>query len=85
MSSDEMINYRMGMLDAFMDDWDNRLFIPLREIFASGLFDNMGEINAFFYSFDGEYYSTDIALLREFGKDYIDYLDEMGLNRLHFD
>lgn len=85
MSWDEMLNYRMDMFDVFMEDWDKRLFIPLREIFASGLFDNMDDINVFFYSFDEEYYSTDNALLREFGKDYIDYLDEMGLNRLHFD
>lgn len=79
---DEDINHTMEMLDVFMKDWDNRLDITLREIFASGLFNNMDEINAFFYSFDGEHYSTDVALLREYGKDYIEYLEQNGINRL---
>lgn len=70
------------LLDIYLDNWDKRLFIPLNEIYMSGLFDSIEEISVFFYSFDGVYYSTDIALLKEFGQEYIDYLEENGLNRL---
>jgi len=59
------INLKMEELDKYLIECDNKgELIPLEEIVATGLFDNIDEIEVFFFSFDGEYYATDVNYIK---------------------
>lgn len=79
----EEINLQMEELDKYLTECDNKgILIPLGEIVATGLFNSIDEIEVFFFSFDGEYYGTDIAFIKYMKDLYTGMLDEMNINRL---
>lgn len=79
----EEINLKMKELDKYLIECDNKVtLIPLEEIVATGLFDSIEEIEVFIFSFDGEYYGTDIAFIKYMKDLYTGMLDEMNINRL---
>lgn len=79
----EEINLQMEELDKYLIECDNKgILIPLEEMVATGLFDNIEEIEVFFFSFDGEYYGTDIAFIKYMKDLYTGMLDEMNINHL---
>jgi len=79
----EEINLQMEELDKYLIECDNKgILIPLEEIVATGLFGSIDEIEVFFFSFDGEYYGTDIAFIKYMKDLYTGMLDEMNINRL---
>lgn len=84
MYADKDVELKMRVFDRYMTEWDKRLFIHISEIASSGLFDSIGEIEVFFFTFDGEYYSTDVALINQMGELYTGMLAEMNINRLFY-
>ncbi|MBQ7136917.1 MAG: hypothetical protein IJO43_02985 [Bacilli bacterium] len=79
----EEINLQLEELDKYLIECDNKvILIPLEEIVATGLFESIDEIEVFFFSFDGEYYGTDIAFIKYMKDLYTGMLDEMDINRL---
>lgn len=81
----EEINLHMEELDKYLIECDNReQLISLEEIVATGLFDSIDEIEVFFFSFDGEYYGTDIAFIKYMKDLYTGMLDELNINRLFY-
>lgn len=80
----EDIEAKMKAFDRYMNECDKRPFIHISEIVSSGLFDSINEIEVFFFTFDGEYYSTDISLINQMGELYTGMLDEMNINRLFY-
>ncbi len=84
MNLDKEIDSQMLLFDEYMEKWDKTPFIPVSEIIETGLFENIGEIEVFFFSFDGKYYSTDVALIKYLGRVYTDYLDKKNINRLFY-
>ena len=77
------INLKMKELDKYLTECDNKVtLITLEEIVETGLFGSIDEIEVFFFSFDGEYYGTDIAFIKYMKDLYTGMLDEMNINRL---
>lgn len=82
----EKINLQMDKLDKYLTECDNsRILIPLEDIVATGLFDSIEEIEVFFFSFDREYYGTDIAFIKYMKDLYTVMLDELNINRLYYE
>lgn len=80
------INLQMDKLDKYLTECDNsRILIPLEDIVATGLFDSIEEIEVFFFSFDEEYYGTDIAFIKYMKDLYTGILDELNINRLYYE
>lgn len=84
MSFDEWINVKVIVLGEYLEYCDSRFNIPISEIMQTGLFDSLSEVEVFFFTFDGYYYNTDIALIKHLGNLYLDMLDEQGINRLFY-
>ena len=81
---DKEIQKKSELLEEFLQYADNSWNIPIWKIARTGLFDNLAEIEVFFFSFDGYYYNTDVALIKRLGSSYIDKLDQMGVRELYF-
>ena len=82
----EKINLQMNKLDKYLTECDNSgILIPLEDIVATGLFDSIEKIEVFFFSFDGEYYGTDIAFIKYMEDLYTGMLDELNINRLYYE
>lgn len=81
---DKEIQKKSELLEEFLQYADNSWNIPIWKIARTGLFDNLAEIEVFFFSFDGYYYNTDIALIKRLDSNYINMLDKMGVRRLYF-
>lgn len=81
---DKEIQKKSELLEEFLQYADNSWNIPIWKIARTGLFDNLTEIEVFFFSFDGYYYNTDTALIKRLDSNYISMLDKMGVRRLYF-
>lgn len=82
----EKINLQMDKLDKYLTECDNSgILIPLEDIVATGLFDSIEEIEVFFFSFDEEYYGTDIYFIKYMKDLYTEMLDELNINRLYYE
>ena len=80
------INLKMKELDKYLTECDkSEILIPLEDIVATGLFDSIDEIEVFFFSFDGEYYGTDVAFIKYMKDLYTGMLDELNINRLYYE
>lgn len=82
---DEKIEMESRQLEQFLQYADNSWNIPIWKIEKTGLFESLEEIEVFFFSFDGYYYNTDIALINRLGHIYIDILDKLNENRLFYE
>ena len=75
----------MKELGRYSIECNNReQLIPLEEIVAIELFDSIDEIKMFFFSFDGEYYGTNIAFIKYMNDLYTGMLDELNINHLFY-
>ncbi len=82
----EKINLQMDKLDKYLTECDNSgILIPLEDIVATGLFDSIEKIEVFFFSFDREYYGTDITFIKYMKDLYTGMLDELNINRLYYE
>lgn len=84
MSFEELNNLKIKELGKFLEYCDTQWNIPMTAIMNTRLFDSVAEAEVFFFSYDGIYYNTDVALLRRLDELYVGTLDECNINRLFF-
>ena len=80
----EELNLQMERLDIFLKECDKKFMVHIDDIISTGLFETIDDVCVFFFSFDGEYFFTDVAGVRVLKYLYTEMLEELGINRLFY-